>query len=76
MLRGSSCAGTLSLLAPCFSHHSFFLCCQYSGCAVELFHPWTFREIDAKNHLVQAFFQLGTVQELVSEVGVWEVTQK
>lgn len=48
MLRGSSCAGTSSLLAPCFSHHGFFLCCQYSGCAVELLHPWTFGVIDAK----------------------------
>lgn len=75
MLRGSSCAGTLSLLAPCFSHHGFFLCCQYSGCAVELVHPWTFRGDWCKNHPVQAFFQLGTVQELVLGAGVWEVTQ-
>lgn len=26
MLRGSSCAGTSSLLAPCFSYYGFFLC--------------------------------------------------
>lgn len=42
---------------------------------MELVHPWTFRGYWCKNHPIQAFFQLGTVQELVLGVGVWEVAQ-